>query len=519
MALALILAIGLVSSAREALGQGLSNDTLALGIEEAVQIALERNRGLLLGELDFETSVAAAREARAGLLPQLTTDASYIRDFITLDPFAGTAATDLLDGGVPTEWLAYNEQARQDDDPDMQPISLEEFLQLQGEAYEDAGVSPDDPGTSPFTVPNQFDGGLSLIQPIFAPAATAQLRNARAMRNASEVGYRHLEITTADSVRQAFLRAQLADASVDILLRSVERTEAELNEAIRRVEEGITSVSERLAAQVQLRNLQTELIEARTQRTRAINALKVSIGLPPARPVRLTGLLEVDDNFVLADVSFEEALEVAANRRMDVDEARSIVEAQEASFEASRAARLPTVSALANLNFAGNIPDNHEQVQTDPLDPFNVGVNRRRFFHDDFWSLGASIGIQVQWNIFEGGQIRARNQQAQLAVRQAEIQLDQLQDAVRLEIDDTLNDLRAARDRALLQQETVELAERNYEVANERVLRGIVTPVERRDAAEQLDQSQLNLLQAIHDYLAARSSFFSAVGVEGVQAW
>jgi hypothetical protein len=41
----------------------------------------------------------------------------------------------------------------------------------------------------------------------------------------------------------------------------------------------------------------------------------------------------------------------------------------------------------------------------------------------------------------------------------------------------------------------------------------VATPLEVRTASEQLDLSRLNYLQAVHDFLRARSAFETAVGM------
>jgi len=494
-------------------GQNVPTDTLSIDIEDAVRLAIAQNRGLRLSEAELELAEADIGEARSVLRPQVTADAGYTRNIRAVDPFAGTPATDLLTPAVPDEWLAFNERARTDGNPDTEPISLDEFQQRQQEAFEQAGVSPDDPAVSPFTVPNQFDGGISISQTLFDPAAAARLRGARALRDASGAAYKRTELVTADSVRRAFLSTQLAAEQVELIRRSINRTEDQLQEAERRVEEGVASISERLVASVELGNFRTDLIDAETRHERARNALKLTLGIDPVRPIRLLGDLEITDGYELADFSLQEALDIARNERTDIQEARRLQASQQANLDASRAARLPRVNAFANLNLAGNIPDERDRIITDPLDPFDVRVDERGIFSDDFWSVGASAGIQLQISLFEGGRLGVQSQQARIAVKQAQIQTDQLEDSIRAEVQDALNELRAARDRVEIQTETSQIAERSFEIANERFLRGVVAQIERRDAAAQLDQSRLNLLQATHDYLSARSRFLTAMGI------
>jgi outer membrane protein TolC len=56
------------------------------------------------------------------------------------------------------------------------------------------------------------------------------------------------------------------------------------------------------------------------------------------------------------------------------------------------------------------------------------------------------------------------------------------------------------------------VAETNYEYTAERVEEGVSSQVELRQASDQLDQTRLNYLNAVFDYLVARSDLETALG-------
>ena len=59
----------------------------------------------------------------------------------------------------------------------------------------------------------------------------------------------------------------------------------------------------------------------------------------------------------------------------------------------------------------------------------------------------------------------------------------------------------------------MENAELNYSFASTRLVEGVATPLEERDASHQLDQSRINYFQAVYDFLVARSTYETAIGV------
>ena len=72
----------------------------------------------------------------------------------------------------------------------------------------------------------------------------------------------------------------------------------------------------------------------------------------------------------------------------------------------------------------------------------------------------------------------------------------------------------AARSRLRTQERNVDRAELNYSFVETRLQEGVASPIELREASDQLDQSRLNFLQAVHDLLVARSTFRTAIGAQ-----
>jgi len=62
------------------------------------------------------------------------------------------------------------------------------------------------------------------------------------------------------------------------------------------------------------------------------------------------------------------------------------------------------------------------------------------------------------------------------------------------------------------QEQNLSNARLNFEYAETRLREGVATPLEVREASDQLDQTQLNFLQAVHDVLVAQSTYEAAVG-------
>ncbi|PSQ86083.1 MAG: TolC family protein [Bacteroidetes bacterium QS_3_64_15] len=490
-----------------------SADPLVLTLDEAVRTALRKNLDLRAAQLDVEEANARVQEAWGNLYPSLDLSGSYTRNVVTANPFAGSDATSLLGGGGQTEWLAFNERRRLND---RSPITFPEFQQRRQDSLAAAGISLGG-GGNPFGVDNEFRGGLQLTQTLYSKQAFASVKGSQQFKDVSRYVRDRQVQTVTNEVMTSFYRALLAQERVRVLEERVERAEETLQEVSTRVERGVIPKAQRLGANVELSNARTQRIEARNSANLARDQLKRTIGLSPEQPIQLKGSLEEQredglQQVSLQTISMSKAVDQALENRPDLERARLNVELREIQTESSRGSFYPRIEAVANFNYAGRVPDDRSRVLQDPTNPFSFSEEQRGFFSDDFWNPSFSVGLQVSWNLFSGFQRSARVEQAEVERRRAETQRDQLRRAVALEVRKAVRDLENARERIESQKANVRRASLNYDHVSQRVGEGAASQLELREASDQLDQSRLNYLQAVHDYLVARTDLETALG-------
>lgn len=489
-----------------------SSEPASLTVDEAIQVALSNNFDLAKTRLDVRNANAQVREAWGQVMPQIDASGGYTRNVVTANPFAGSDVTGLFSGGNATDWVAFNERARTDDNPNTTPITFQEFQERQQNAREEAGISIGGGGGNPFGVDNEFQSGITLTQTLFNGSAFSAIQGAQQLKDVNQRGVDRQMQLLADQVRQAYYDALMAQERVRVLQQRVQRTETTLQEVSTQVRQGVTPKFQRLSTEVDLSNTRTELAQVENAAGLALDNLKNTMGISMDRAIRLDGSLEADPT-MYREVSSQRAIDAALERRPDVEQARLAVELREVQKNTVQAEYLPRLSAVANFNYTGRVPDDRQLVLSDPDDPFAFSTQDRGFFNDDFWNPSFNVGLQLSWNIFSGFQKSARVEQQQVAVRRAEIDYEQTRQGVELEVRRALRNLEDARQRIQNQQQNVERAETNYEFVSKRVQQGVSNQLELREASDQLDQSRLNYLQAVHDYLTARSAFETAVGL------
>jgi len=495
-----------------------SADSLSLTLSAAVGMALENNHDLRLARLDVEEADAQVQEAWGNLYPSLDLTGSYTRNVVTANPFAGSDAANLFGGGGETEWLAFNERRRLDGQP---PVPFDQFTRRQQDSIRAAGISLGGGGGNPFGVDNQFNGGLQLTQTLYSKQAFASVRGSAQAKAVQRFARDRAVQTTTNAVVTAFYEALLARERARVRRQRVDRAEETLQEVSMQVQRGVTPKAQRLGAQVELSNARTQMIEARNAAELARDNLKQTLGLSAGRPLDLEGSLEDEEQDGLEQISLESlsmprAVDQAIENRPDLQRARLNVELRDIQKEAQRSEFFPRVEAVANFNYNGRVPDDRSRVQTtnpqNPTDPFFFREVERDFFSDDFWNPSFSVGLQLTWNIFNGFQSTSRLEQAEVQRQRAQTQLEQLRQAVTVEVRRAVRDLENARERIDAQETTVRQAELNYDHVSKRVAEGASSPIELREASDQLDQSRINYLQAVYDYVVARSNLETALG-------
>ena len=482
-------------------------------IDDAIAIALEQGYAIRTAQLDVANSRAQVREAYGSLLPRVDATSSYSRNVVQANPFAGSSAGNIFSGLGAIGWLQYNEQARTDDDPTTVPISLNQYFENISEGQEAIGYTPAD-GSNPFGTDNSFQNTVSISQPLYSGVAFAAVKGARSLVEINEAAVEQRQDEIIHQVRQAYYGALLAQEQLAVQAASAARARETSSDAGLLVAQGVRPKLERLNAEVDLANAETQVVTAEAAAQSAIDRLLLTLGLPVMTPIRLEGDLDAPASDLFRTAGLATAAQQALDLRPDIRQAELAVRLQGVQRAITKAAMYPTVSAFANLSYNANVPDDRSFLNNpDPNDPFTFETGTTGFFSDAYWQPAVTVGLSLNWTLFDGFQTRYRAQQNRIAQQQAEIQLEQVRNNAQLEVAAALRDLESARRRLGSQQQTVTTAETAYVFASERLAEGVASQVDVRVASQNLDVARLNYLQAVYDALVARSNYERATGV------
>jgi outer membrane protein len=283
-----------------------------------------------------------------------------------------------------------------------------------------------------------------------------------------------------DLVKQRRLRV-VREADVEAQQRNLEQVEA-----FYRI--GSRTKADYLQAQVNLANSELELLNAENAVGLADARLKSRLNLPLQDSIQVDESLETS----LVAVNLENELAYMSEHRSDLLAGRNRVAAARAGLSATGKARYPSLSGSFRYNW-----NDREWTGFEDL-----------FKRNYVWSAG----IFLNWDVFDRFMTKSNIQSARASYRVAEYNLEQAHIDASLDVKQIVLNLEQSRRRMELAETTVEQAQENLRLAEERYRVGAGTVLETFQATASLTLAQAQLIEAKVDYLVNQADLQRATG-------
>lgn len=424
-------------------------------LDQAINFALNENSVIKNAQINIADADQQIVERRAFGMPQLNGDITFQR-YLNLPPlppsFDGFAAIfELL------------------------PDSL------------GGGMEPSSDGEASIFFRNTFTMGLNLDAMIFDGSFFTGLRAARAYRKFVAQELLSNQRTVRNRVIDAYLPVLLLQENIKLLNKNIENLDKLLFETKALYKEGFAEQLDVDRLELSLTNLKVEQENLLRQQQVATNALKFAMGYPVAEKIELTEDLEqmdiiASDDVLLSDINYENRPEYALTNVG--------LELNELNIKYNRAGYLPSLRAFGAYQYAYQ------------------GNNS----NDGFWAPTSFIGARLNVPIFDGLQRKAMVQRAKLEQEQAQIQQDELKNAITLEVVNARTNFINAKERLAAQQRNLDLAQRIYDTTQIKYREGVGSSLEVTQAEQSLYTTQSNYMQALFDLVTARAAIAKALG-------
>jgi outer membrane protein TolC len=327
--------------------------------------------------------------------------------------------------------------------------------------------------------------GTGLVQPLTPLFTKVKPANdaARADLNASRANAHETENEVALKVHQLYYRVLITQLHRNATEARIEAMQDLQSERIQQVKYGSTLDEELIESRAQTLQAKQELLTTELQLSDLTLQLDDVIGLP------LTTALELDPGVpeVTDTCEREECVKVALQSHPEIVAAREELQKASAGVRLSKAEYVPDVAAFARYSYQNNVP----------------------FLARNF----GTFGVQLTYDLFDGGRRRAALQESDSKVAQAKENLARVTDEVELRLQVAYNKLQRTHEMVKVSEELVALRAESSRVSAQQLEKGAALKSQADNAVAQEFDARTVLLQSRLDYTQAHDEVTLAMGL------
>ncbi len=222
-----------------------------------------------------------------------------------------------------------------------------------------------------------------------------------------------------------------------------------------------------LNAEVDVNNDSISYIDIQRQLNNAKRDLNVVLGRDVNTPVTVDTNVLYDVKMNLADI-----LKEARNKNANLLQSKKNIELSKLDVKINQSGWMPNVSLTSSYAWNRNTGD-----ATNAFSPISNT------------QTGLSAGVNLSWNLFDGGRTRTNVKNAKIAVENQEIRKSQLQDQLERDVNNAWETYQNRLFALKAQEQNVKTNKLNFERSNERYKLGQISSIDFR-------QAQINLINA-----------------------
>ncbi|MBM3162904.1 MAG: TolC family protein [Chlorobi bacterium] len=320
---------------------------------------------------------------------------------------------------------------------------------------------------------NDFNTSLQVMQPIFNADAAIGRSIARTARKAQEYMAGRTEETVALQVSRLYYGLLLARKNIEAVDQSITTMQAHSRQAGKAYRVGLMTKSDKLSTEVRLAELNEQKLMLHDAIRNATDALRSMLNLDPEVTIIPTGDFVIGKGVPAVDESG------VSGTRKDLKAIETYRDVAARQGDMARASRLPRVN----------------------------GFLRGDLHSSDIVSGGSSwmMGVNVQWDIFDGMASEGRIQEAKAQELEAMYNYEAAKSGSIVEVRKSLRELKTAKARIAVAQQALEEARVSLDYIGTQFRTGMAMTFELLMRESAYTYAKLRLNQARHDYCVARS--------------
>ena len=415
-----------------------AQETLKLTLDKAIEIALSDNPTIEVAEQTVQLKKISDKETVMGLLPEASLAGSYTRTI------------------------------------------KKQTMVMMGQKIE-------------IGIPNQYQGGLSVSLPVFAPTLYKSMKLTKTGVALAVEQARASRQDLVNQVTKAFFQMLLAQDSYAVLEKSYAQSEANFNIVKAKFEQGKVSEYDKISAEVQMRNLQPSVISARNAVELSRLQLVVLMNIEPETVFVLDGNLGDYEESVFAGILTADSNSLKNNTsllQMDMN-----------------TRMLQQTLSLNKQNFAPMVALQFNYMYTCMTDNFK--------FKEYEWNPYSNVSLSVSIPLFKYSNFSAMKK-TNIQIAQMMQNRDYTARQLAMQQQSYLNSMAASAEQVSSNKEAIVQAQKGRDIAEKLYEVGRGTVLELNSAEVALTQARLTYTQSIYDYLTAKADLDKLQGKDYV---
>ncbi len=320
---------------------------------------------------------------------------------------------------------------------------------------------------------------------LFDYTAISNFKASREDTVAAALSIKNARDLVVQAVGNAYLQIIADSARITATQAEIDADRAVYTNAVRRHDAGTAIGIDVLRSQVELKQRQQQLVAVINQFEKDKLTLGRVIGLAVGQDFAVS---DPTPAVPLAALSLQDAVSKAYEHRPDYQAAKARVLAAQFTLRGAKAERYPTVTANGYYGDAG----------------LHLFTNSHGVFN---------ATATLQFNIFDGGRIKADILQNDAELRNRRNELENLRGQIDFEVRSALLDLNSAHDQVDVAQSNVQLASETVQQSRDRFAAGVTNTVEVVQAQQSQAEAAENLISAQYQYNLAKVSLARALGL------
>jgi outer membrane protein len=342
---------------------------------------------------------------------------------------------------------------------------------------------------------NNYTAGLTITQPIYVGGKVfTAMSIARQYRKFAAQQKRMAEQELKLGVIRAYYGAVMADELMKVTVESESLATMSQNVVEKMFAQGLVSDYEVLRAKVRVANAKPSTIQAKASAKLAHKSLNSLIGQPLDQLSEL--VFDMDSTrYDIPIINLDSAKAVAVESRPEMDMNRHMTEILKKAVSIAWGGWRPSIFFSTSLQY---------QAQSD----------RERFPRGKDFLRSSYSAISIQIPIFDSWRTVAQAKQAKIDYAQSKLSQKELEDNIKLDVEQSWWNYRQARESIASQGQAVEMARRGLDIAKVRFENGVGTQLEMFDAEVALTAAETIKIQAFYSLITGYASLKKALGEE-----